>query len=95
MLFDFATISAQNRYKLLISTIVPRPIAWVVSQDAQGRRNAAPFSFFNAMVGDPPVVAVGIGGRRPDDDPGTWKDTGANIRATGEFVVNLVPYEAR
>ncbi len=95
MLFDFATLSAQNRYKLLISTIVPRPIAWVVSIDAEGRRNAAPFSFFNALVGDPPVVAVGIGGRRPEDAPGTWKDTGANIRATRQFVVNLVPYDAR
>jgi flavin reductase (DIM6/NTAB) family NADH-FMN oxidoreductase RutF/MFS family permease len=95
MLFDFAALSAQDRYKLLISTIVPRPIAWVVSLDAQGRRNAAPFSFFNALVGDPPVVAVGIGGRRPEDAPGTWKDSGANIRATGEFVVNLVGYANR
>ena len=95
MLFDFDTISAQDRYKLLVSTIVPRPIAWVVSQDGHGRLNAAPFSFFNALVGDPPVVAVGIGGRRPEDKPGTWKDTGANIRATGEFVVNLVGFENR
>jgi len=95
MLFDFDTIAPQDRYKLLISTVVPRPIAWVVSQDAQGRLNAAPFSFFNALVGDPPVVGIGIGGRRPDDAPGTWKDTGANIRATGQFVVNLVPYDAR
>jgi flavin reductase (DIM6/NTAB) family NADH-FMN oxidoreductase RutF len=95
MLFDFDALSAQDRYKLLISTVVPRPIAWVVSQDAQGRRNAAPFSFFNALVGDPPVVAVGIGGRRPEDPPGTWKDSGANIRATGEFVVNLVGFENR
>jgi flavin reductase (DIM6/NTAB) family NADH-FMN oxidoreductase RutF len=93
MLFDFATLSPQNRYKLLISAIVPRPIAWVVSLDAEGRLNAAPFSFFNAMAGDPPIVAVGIGGRRPEDAPGTWKDSGANIRATGDFVVNLVPYD--
>jgi flavin reductase (DIM6/NTAB) family NADH-FMN oxidoreductase RutF len=95
MLFDFATLSAQDRYKLLISTVVPRPIAWVVSQDVQGRRNAAPYSFFNALVGDPPVVGIGIGGHRPADAPGTWKDTGANIRATGQFVVNLVSFETR
>jgi flavin reductase (DIM6/NTAB) family NADH-FMN oxidoreductase RutF len=95
MLFDFDTIPAQDRYKLLISTVVPRPIAWVVSQDPEGRLNAAPFSFFNALVGDPPVVGIGIGGRRPEDVPGTWKDTGANIRATGQFVVNLVGYDNR
>jgi flavin reductase (DIM6/NTAB) family NADH-FMN oxidoreductase RutF len=87
MLFDFDALSAQNRYKLLVATVVPRPIAWVVSQDAAGQVNAAPFSFFNALCGDPPVVGIGIG-PRPDGAP---KDSTANIRATGEFVVNLVP----
>jgi len=95
MLFDFEKLSAQDRYKLLTSTIVPRPIAWVVSQDAEGRVNAAPYSFFNALVGDPPVVGIGIGGRRPEDAPGSWKDSGANIRATGQFVVNLVSFDTR
>ncbi len=89
MLFDFATLDANNRYKLLVSTIVPRPIAWVVTLDAQGRRNAAPYSFFNAFSGDPPVICIGIGGR----GPGEIKDTGANIRNSGEFVVNLVSAE--
>ena len=95
MLFDFDHISPLDRYKLLTSTIVPRPIAWVVSQDLQGRLNAAPFSFFNALVGNPPMVGIGIGGRREGEAPGSWKDTGANIRATGQFVVNLVPYDLR
>jgi flavin reductase (DIM6/NTAB) family NADH-FMN oxidoreductase RutF len=95
MLFDFAELSSQNRYKLLTSTVTPRPIAWVVTLDALGRRNAAPFSFFNALVSDPPIVGIGIGGRRPADAPGSWKDSGANIRATGEFVVNLVAFDAR
>ncbi len=95
MLFDFAELSPQNRYKLMTSTIVPRPIAWVVSMDAEGRLNAAPFSFFNALSGHPPIIGIGIGGRREGDAPGSWKDTGANIRATGEFVVNLVPYDLR
>jgi flavin reductase (DIM6/NTAB) family NADH-FMN oxidoreductase RutF len=95
MLFDFAELSSQNRYKLLTSTVTPRPIAWVVTLDALGRRNAAPFSFFNALVSDPPIVGIGIGGRRPADAPGSWKDSGANIRATGEFVVNLVSFDAR
>jgi flavin reductase (DIM6/NTAB) family NADH-FMN oxidoreductase RutF len=90
MLFDFATISARERYKLLVSTIVPRPIAWIVSQDLHGHLNAAPFSFFNAFAGDPPVVGIGIGSH----DPGRPKDTRHNIRETGQFVVNLVSEEA-
>lgn len=88
MLFDFAAMEAQNIYKLLISTIVPRPIAWVSTQDIDGSVNAAPFSFFNCVSGNPPVVCFGIGGRAPGDA----KDTGGNIRRTGEFVVNLVNY---
>lgn len=86
MLFDFATLPAQDRYKLLVATVTPRPIAWVVTQNAAGRLNAAPFSFFNVFSADPPVLVIGIGGRHPGDA----KDTGANIRATGQFVVNLV-----
>jgi flavin reductase (DIM6/NTAB) family NADH-FMN oxidoreductase RutF len=91
MLFDFATIDARERYKLMVSTIVPRPIAWVVTQDLQGQLNAAPFSFFNALAGDPPVVGIGIGSH----DPGRPKDTRRNIRDTGQFVVNLVSEELR
>jgi flavin reductase (DIM6/NTAB) family NADH-FMN oxidoreductase RutF len=91
MLFDFATIPARERYKLMVSTIVPRPIAWVVTQDLHGQLNAAPFSFFNALSGDPPVVGIGIGSH----DPVRPKDTRQNIRDTGQFVVNLVSEEAR
>jgi flavin reductase (DIM6/NTAB) family NADH-FMN oxidoreductase RutF len=86
MLFDFATLAAQDRYKLLVSTVVPRPIAWVVTCDAEGRLNAAPYSFFNVFANEPPVLCIGIGGRSATD----MKDTGSNIRATGQFVVNLV-----
>ena len=89
---DFADLDGATRYKLLISTIVPRPIAWVTTVDHGGRVNAAPFSFFNVLVGDPPIIAVSIG-RRPGG--GGPKDTSALIRATGEFVVNLVGYEQR
>ncbi|MBV9250462.1 MAG: flavin reductase family protein [Acetobacteraceae bacterium] len=88
MLFDFADTKSENIYKLLVATIGPRPVAWVTTQDVDGTLNAAPFSFFNAMSGNPPVVAIGIGGRAPGD----VKDTGGNIRRTGEFVVNLVSY---
>ena len=90
MFFDFALISPRERYKLLVSTITPRPIAWVVTQDATGHLNAAPFSFFNAFAGDPPVVGIGIGSH----EPGRPKDTRRNIRERREFVVNLVSEEA-
>ena len=89
MLFDLTETSPENAYKLLVATIGPRPIAWVTTQDVDGSLNAAPFSFFNALSGNPPVVGIGIGGRAPGD----VKDTGGNIRRTGQFVVNLVSYE--
>ena len=89
MLFDFVDIKNENVYKLLTSTVGPRPIAWVTTQDTDGTVNAAPFSFFNAMSGNPPVLAFGIGGRGPGD----VKDTGGNIRRTGQFVINLVSFE--
>lgn len=90
MLFDFAEMTVQDGYKLMVSTIVPRPIAWVVTRDAAGADNAAPFSFFNAFSADPPILGVSIGGspRGPGD-----KDTLANIKATGQFVVCLVSEE--
>lgn len=89
MLFDFSTISSSNAYKLLVSAVVPRPIAWVVTENADGTVNAAPFSFFNAFCPNPPIVCLGIGSRRP----GVPKDTVANVERTGEFVVNLVSEE--
>lgn len=86
MLFDFASLADRDRYKLMVSCVVPRPIAWIVTVSDAGEVNAAPYSFFNAMSSDPPLVVVGIGTR----DSGAQKDTAANIRATGQFVVNLV-----
>ena len=90
MLFDFAALPPREQYKLLVSTITPRPIAWVVSQNAAGRLNAAPFSFFNAFSGEPPIIGIGIGSH----EPGRPKDTRNNIRDTREFTVNLVSEEA-
>lgn len=85
--FDFAAMSGADRYRLLASTIMPRPIAWVVTCSSDGAVNAAPYSFFNLFGSDRPVVALGILAR--PDEP---KDTAANIRATGEFVINLVSF---
>jgi flavin reductase (DIM6/NTAB) family NADH-FMN oxidoreductase RutF len=83
---DFAKLSAQDRYKLLCSLVVPRPIALVTTLGPGGVVNAAPFSFFNVFSEDPPLVMLGLQAR-PD---GSLKDTAAHIRDNGAFVVNLV-----
>lgn len=88
MNFDFSQLAAADAFKLLSSVVVPRPIAWVVSQSATGDINAAPFSFFNVVSSDPPIVALGIGPRG-----GQLKDTSRNILDTREFVINLVSAE--
>ncbi len=86
MHFDCQKLEPRQCYKLLISTVVPRPIAFVTTRGEDGKVNAAPFSFFNAMDYDPPVVVLGLEAR-PD---GRLKDTAANIQASGQFVVNIV-----
>lgn len=87
MLFDFGTLTDEQYGKLLRATVVPRPIAWVTTQHADGRSNAAPFSFFNLVCSSPPLLCFGITAQGR-----AQKDTDNNIRRTGQFVVNLVPY---
>jgi len=83
---DFDELGAYERYKLMASLIVPRPIALVTTVSPDGVANAAPFSMF-AMAGeDPPLVMISV--NRLDD--GDQKDTVANIESSGEFVVHLV-----
>ncbi|WP_138513050.1 flavin reductase family protein [Rhodoferax bucti] len=82
---DFAQITAYQRYKLMASLIVPRPIALVTSLSAAGVVNAAPFSMFNMLGEDPPVVMLSI--NRLQD--GQLKDTAANILSLREFVVHM------
>jgi len=69
--------------------IAPRPIGWISTVNAQGKPNLAPFSYFNIMSNDPPVLVFSC--NTPEDRPA--KDTLQNVRATGEFVFNLVSYE--
>jgi flavin reductase (DIM6/NTAB) family NADH-FMN oxidoreductase RutF len=78
-------VTPHERYKLLISFVLPRPIAWLTTIGPTGVVNAAPFSFFNVFAEDPPLVMIAIN-KRPD---GRIKDSWANIERTGEFVVNL------
>ncbi|MGI9089395.1 MAG: flavin reductase family protein [Chthoniobacterales bacterium] len=86
MELDLAGKHADRGYAMLASLITPRPIAWVTSLSRDGKLNAAPFSFFNALGGDPPMIGFCPG----DRDNGEPKDTARNIRETHEFVVNLV-----
>ena len=86
MRFALAELSPPERYKLLGGLVVPRPIALVTTRDRDGRANAAPFSFFNVVAEEPPLIVLGLG----VNARGGAKDTTNNIRDSGEFVVNLV-----
>jgi flavin reductase (DIM6/NTAB) family NADH-FMN oxidoreductase RutF len=87
MRFDLDPATSALSYKLLASTVTPRPIAWVTTISNAGVLNAAPYSFFNVMGSVPPTVAIGIMAA-----PGRgFKDTARNVLETGEFVINLVP----
>lgn len=81
------SLTWQTMYKLLTGSVVPRPIAWVSTLNADDQPNLAPFSFFNAVCSNPPHVVFCPVVRGSD---GNVKDTLANVRATGEFVVNMV-----
>ncbi|AOB25745.1 MULTISPECIES: flavin reductase family protein [Bordetella] len=85
---DAAGLSARETYRLLTSCLVPRPIAWVSTCDARGTGNLAPFSFYTMVSTVPPLIALSISLHQ-----GQEKDTLANIRQTGEFVVNVVTRE--
>jgi flavin reductase (DIM6/NTAB) family NADH-FMN oxidoreductase RutF len=82
---------AHNPFKALVA---PRPIGWISSLDGEGRRNLAPYSFFNAIADAPPMVLYSSTGHKVGTE-GERKDTAANIRATEEFVVNVVPFALR
>jgi len=88
MKFDLENATARETYHLLIGLVAPRPIALVTSMNEDGGLNAAPFSAYNYLCTDPPIVGIGVA-----DRPGgefVPKDTAQNIRRTGEFVVNIV-----
>ena len=86
MEFDFSKLTSKDRYKLLSSTVIPRPIALVSTIDENGVLNAAPYSFFNMFAEEPATCILGIQ-KRPD---GKYKDTSRLIRESGEYVINLV-----
>ena len=86
MKIELEKLSPRDRYKLLAGFIVPRPIAFVSTCDPNGNNNLAPFSSFNYLGEDPPVIVLGLQIR----NDGALKDTTRNIRENGEFVINFV-----
>jgi flavin reductase (DIM6/NTAB) family NADH-FMN oxidoreductase RutF len=88
MEIDFATLPPREAYSFLVTSIMPRPIAWVSTISSEGRTNLAPFSFFQGVTANPPTLLVIPVNHRD----GRKKDTARNIEETGEFVVNVVPF---
>jgi flavin reductase (DIM6/NTAB) family NADH-FMN oxidoreductase RutF len=95
MIVSPSELPHKDLYNLLLNSVAPRPIAWVSTLSLSGRPNLAPFSFFNVVCVDPPLLAFAPGLRPPrqQGNHGEAKDTLRNIRETREFVVNIVTYE--
>ncbi|MCB8966003.1 MAG: flavin reductase family protein [Ardenticatenaceae bacterium] len=92
MIIDPGKLNNQERYKLMIGSIVPRPIAWVSTMDREGRLNLAPFSYFTAVCPEPMTLVFCPGW---SSVRGQRKDTWINIEQTGEFVVNITNEETK
>ena len=86
MNFEIAALAPRDAYKLLTGVVVPRPIALVTSRGENGLLNAAPFSYFNLIGSNPPLVVLGLALKNSDSP----KDTARNIQNSKEFVVNMV-----
>ena len=87
MIIDPQSVPASITYQLLTTTVIPRPIGFISSLSPEGVANLAPFSFFNAVCGEPPMIMFCASNRRP------LKDTLRNVQAMREFVVNIVSEE--
>jgi len=89
MILDLSQLKPAQVYFHMIQTLVPRPIAWVLSEIEPDRYNLAPFSYFNAVCSDPPLIMLSIG-KKPD---GSFKDTRVNIEQRKDFVVHIAHRE--
>ena len=87
MIIDPENSSFQDNHKIMIGSILPRPIAFVSTQSKDRNYNLAPFSYFNGICSNPPSIMFAAGRRGYD---GETKDTLNNIESTGEFVINIV-----
>src|SRR5258708_33922548 len=87
MILDMEKPRGRESYNLLIGLVAPRPIALVTSMNEDGKLNAAPFSWYNYLCTDPPIIGMGVTNR--PNAGFVPKDTARNIRGDGEFVVNV------
>lgn len=85
MYIDLSELSQSQVYFTMIQTLIPRPIAWVLSENEDAGLNLAPFSYFNAVSSDPPLIMLSVG-KKPD---GSFKDTRLNIEQRSRFVVHI------
>ncbi|MGM0623702.1 MAG: flavin reductase family protein [Campylobacterota bacterium] len=89
MILDAKGLSAKDHYHMMASTVIPRPIAWVSTKGGDGSCNLAPFSFFNAVTTDPPLLSICIGNKAN----GQPKDTLKNLLETQECIVHIIDEE--
>ncbi|MBL6842586.1 MAG: flavin reductase family protein [Verrucomicrobiae bacterium] len=85
MVIDFDQLSSSQAYFTMTQAIIPRPIAWVLSDHGNGKLNLAPFSYFNAVCSRPPMLSISIGHKKS----GLKKDTWVNIEERSHFVVHI------
>lgn len=96
MIIDFKTLTSSQCYFAMVQSIIPRPIAWVLTANGAGKEaasteeyNLAPFSFFTGVCSDPPLLMLSVGKKPSGDESGQVKDTGLNIRERKQFVVHI------
>ena len=89
MILDLDQLSPSQTYFQMIQTLIPRPIAWVLSEHANGSLNLAPFSYFTAVCAEPPLVLISVG-HKPD---GSLKDTRVNIEVRNDFIIHIAHRE--
>lgn len=85
MILDFQKLDAPQRYFQVIQTLIPRPVAWVLSENKAGDYNLAPFSYFTAVCAEPPIVMISVGMKGESE----FKDTRRNIEARNRFVIHI------
>lgn len=90
MQIDFDGMDPKEAYHILTQTVIPRPVAWVLSENPDGDYNLAPFSFFTPITSNPPLLMFSVG-KKPTD--GSFKDTRVNIETNGHFVVHIAHRE--
>ena len=89
MHIDMSTLAPIQAYALMTQTVIPRPVAWVLTENPDNSYNLAPFSYFNGLASDPPMIMLSIG-MAPD---GSIKDTRANIESNKEFIAHIAHRE--